>query len=51
MNVVGIIAEYNPFHNGHVYQINKIKKLFKNSIIIVILNGNFTQRADVSVIN
>ena len=51
MNVVGIIAEYNPFHNGHVYQINKIKELFKNSIIIVILNGNFTQRADVSVIN
>ena len=51
MNVVGIIAEYNPFHNGHVYQINKIKKLFKNSIIIVILNGNFTQIADVSVIN
>ena len=51
MNVIGIIAEYNPFHNGHVYQINKIKELFKNSIIIVILNGNFTQRADVSVIN
>lgn len=51
MNVIGIIAEYNPFHNGHIYQINKIKELFKDSIIIVILNGNFTQRADVSVIN
>ena len=27
MNVVGVIAEYNPFHNGHQYQLNKIKEL------------------------
>lgn len=51
MNIVGIIAEYNPFHNGHVYQINKVKEMFPNSLIIVILNGNFTQRGDVSIIN
>lgn len=51
MNIIGIIAEYNPFHNGHVYQINKIKELYPNSLIIVILNGNFTQRGDISVIN
>ena len=33
MNAIGIIAEYNPFHNGHLYHINKIKervKKFKN---------------------
>jgi len=51
MNVIGIIAEYNPFHNGHVYQIEKIKKLYPDSLIIVVLNGNFTQRGEVSIIN
>ena len=51
MNIIGIVAEYNPFHNGHVYQLNKVKEIFPDSIIIVILNGNFTQRGDVSVIN
>ena len=51
MNVIGLIAEYNPFHNGHLYQINKIKKIYPDSILIVILNGNFTQRADTSLIN
>lgn len=51
MNVIGLIAEYNPFHNGHLYQINRIKKIYPNSILIVILNGNFTQRADTSLIN
>ncbi len=51
MNIIGIIAEYNPFHNGHIYQINEIKKMYPNSLIIVILNGNFTQRGDVSIIN
>ena len=27
MNIIGLIAEYNPFHNGHQYQINKIKEM------------------------
>lgn len=51
MNVIGIVAEYNPFHNGHLYQINKIKEMYPESIIIVVLNGNFTQRGDISLIN
>ena len=51
MNIIGIIAEYNPFHNGHVYQIKRIRELYPNSLIIVVLNGNFTQRGDVSIIN
>ena len=51
MNVIGIIAEYNPFHNGHLYQIKKIREIFKDSLIITIVNGNFTQRGDISVIN
>lgn len=48
---VGIIAEYNPFHNGHLYHLNKIKELYKNEEIILVLSGNFTQRGDVSIID
>lgn len=51
MKSVGIICEYNPFHNGHIYHINKVKELFPNHIIILVLSGNFTQRGDVSLIN
>ena len=48
---IGIIAEYNPFHNGHLYQIKKIKEKYKDSVIVLVLGGNFTQRGDVSIIN
>ena len=51
MNTIGIICEYNPFHNGHLYHINKIKEMFKDSIIVLIMSGNYTQRGDVSIIN
>jgi len=49
--VIGIIAEYNPFHQGHLYQIKSIKKLYPNSIIIVLVSGLFTERGDISIIN
>lgn len=49
--MVGIIAEYNPLHNGHKYLIDEAKKLFKNQTIICVLSGNFTQRGDVSIID
>lgn len=42
--IVGIIAEYNPFHNGHAYQISKIKQLLPNCRIIAVMSGDFTQR-------
>ena len=48
---VGLIAEYNPFHNGHLYHINKIKKMYPNEEIVVILGGNFTQRGTPSIID
>ena len=44
MKVVGIIAEYNPFHNGHKYQIDKIKKEYGADYVIVAMSGNFLQR-------
>ena len=44
MKTVGIIAEYNPFHNGHLYQIEKAKELSQADYVIVIMSGNFVQR-------
>ena len=50
MEIIGIICEYNPFHNGHRYHIEKIKELFPSSLIILVLNGYFMQRGDISVL-
>lgn len=44
----GIVCEYNPFHNGHLRQIQEIKK-GTNEPIICVMSGNFTQRGEVSV--
>lgn len=44
MNTIGIIAEYNPFHNGHLYQIEEIKKRTNASYVVVIMSGDFVQR-------
>ena len=49
--VIGIITEYNPFHNGHIYQIKKIKEKYPNSIIIVCTSSSFTQRGELSILN
>lgn len=50
MSIIGIICEYNPFHNGHLYHLNKIKEQFSNSIIILIINGYFSQRGEISLL-
>jgi len=44
MKVVGVIAEYNPFHNGHKYQLDTLKKETKADYIIIAMSGNFLQR-------
>lgn len=51
MNSIGIIAEYNPFHNGHKYHIDKIKEKYPDSLIILVLNGYFTERGIISVMS
>ncbi|MEY8351952.1 nucleotidyltransferase [Lachnospiraceae bacterium 54-53] len=43
-NAVGIIAEYNPFHNGHAYHIRKAKELTQSDFCIVAMSGDFVQR-------
>ena len=44
----GIVCEYNPFHNGHLLQINEIKKSTDEPIICV-MSGNFTQRGEIAI--
>lgn len=51
MKSVGIICEYNPFHNGHLYHLNEVKKLYPDYTIILVMSGNFTERGDTSIIN
>lgn len=44
MTIAAIIAEYNPFHNGHEYMIQKIKKELNVDYVIAVMSGDFTQR-------
>lgn len=44
MKVVGIVAEYNPFHNGHAYQLSEAKRLCGADFAVVVMSGDFTQR-------
>lgn len=44
MKTVGIIAEYNPFHNGHAYQIKRAKELTHADYCVVVMSGDFVQR-------
>ena len=51
MKIIGLIAEFNPFHNGHKHLIDEIKKKYPDSLLILILGGNFTQRGEPSLID
>ena len=51
MKICAIIAEYNPFHLGHLKHIDYVKSTLKADKIIVIMSGNFTQRGDIAVLN
>ena len=51
MKIIGIIAEYNPFHNGHLYQINKIKEMYPDSLLVGVISSCFTQRGEISILN
>lgn len=49
MKTVAIICEYNPFHTGHAYQIEKIREEFgKDTRIVAIMSGNYTQRGEIA---
>ncbi len=50
MEIIGIICEYNPFHNGHIYHLKKIKEMYPDSCIILVLNGYFLERGEISLL-
>ncbi len=51
MKICTIIAEYNPFHNGHLRQIKYVKENISPDFIIVIMSGNFTQRGEIACLD
>lgn len=50
MNITGIIAEYNPFHNGHAYQLKKARELTGADYLIVVMSGDFVQRGTPAIL-
>ncbi len=51
MKICAVIAEYNPFHLGHLKHVDYVKSTLKADKIIVIMSGNFTQRGDIAVLD
>ncbi len=50
MEKIGIICEYNPFHNGHLYHLRKIKEKYPDSLIVLVMSSCFTQRGNISIL-
>jgi len=51
MKILGIITEYNPFHNGHLYHLSKAKEITGTDYVIAVMSGNFLQRGEPAIIN
>lgn len=51
MDAVGIVVEYNPLHNGHLYHLNKSKELSKCDIVIGVMSPNFVQRGEPAIVS
>ena len=51
MKIVGIIAEFNPFHNGHAYCIKKAKEITGADYVIVVMSGDYVQRGEPAIMN
>lgn len=51
MNILGIIAEYNPFHNGHLHHIKESKKATNADAVVCVMSGNFVQRGEPAIID
>lgn len=51
MHAVGLVTEYNPFHNGHIYHIEQAKKITNADVVIAVMSGNFTQRGEPTILD
>ena len=51
MKICGIVTEYNPFHNGHLYHIEQARKLSQCDVLIAVMSGNYVQRGQMAIID
>ncbi len=51
MKAVGLVAEYNPLHNGHLYHLKMAKQITKADVTVAVMSGNFTQRAEPTILD
>lgn len=51
MKILGVIVEYNPFHTGHLYHLEKAKELIQPDLTVAIMSGHFVQRGEVAIID
>ena len=51
MKILGIIAEYNPMHTGHIYHINEAKKITHSDYVVAIMSGSFTEQGNIALID
>lgn len=51
MNAVGVIVEYNPFHNGHAFHLQEARKLAGADVVIAAMSGNFLQRGEPALVS
>ena len=49
--ILGIISEYNPFHFGHLYQLQESKKIVNPDYTVAVMSGNFVERGDAAIID
>ena len=51
MKIFGVIAEYNPLHKGHLWQLQQIRHQFQPDVLLVVMSGNFVQRGDLAIVD
>ena len=51
MRVLGLIVEYNPFHNGHLYHLEQAKSLCNADYVLCVMSGNYIQRGEPAIVN
>src|SRR5699024_12801423 len=51
MKACGLIVEYNPFHNGHIYHLKQSRKISKADCIIAVMSGSFLQRGEPAIVD
>lgn len=51
MNICGIVVEYNPLTNGHLYHIQKAKEISQCDLLVAVMSGNFTQRGEPAIVD